>query len=440
MVRQVTAPSVESRSGEDNPNHFLVQMPSSDPYMEANTSSTEDEPNIARYSSSVDHDDRKIGLLFVIDCLNIGGTEKQLIELIGRLDRKKFALHLVCLRSSEYQQKLELDCDLVVLELPKLVSISGLRKLLSLSKYIRSRDIQVVQTFFIDANIVGTIAARLAGASVVISSRREMVYWYTPMIMLSFRVLKHFTTRYLANSGNVRDYVSVKEGIPKDRIDVLYNGIDLSRFSASKDGRQFEIRKEIGAAPGVPIVGIVSNLNRPVKRVDVFLMAAAEVLERGLDAVFVIVGEGYLKEQLEGMGKALGIAGRLHFIGSKEDVVPYMQSFSIAVNSSESEGFSNAVLEYMACGVPVVATKFGGSSEAVVHGETGLLVEPNNHMEMAGAIIELLKDSQKAKKMGEHGRARVEGNFSFEVVVERQQRYYADVLFQTRVGKIGRVI
>ena len=95
------------------------------------------------------------------------------------------------------------------------------------------------------------------------------------------------------------------------------------------------------------------------------------------------------------MGDDLCISDKLRFVGSKEDVVPYIHSFNIAVNSSESEGFSNAVLEYMACGVPVVATNFGGSSESVVHGETGLLVTPNNHVEMADTIIELLKYPEK---------------------------------------------
>jgi glycosyltransferase involved in cell wall biosynthesis len=400
---------------------------------------TEEESEIGRSVSSIVPGNDKIKLLYIIDCLNIGGTEKQLIELINRLDRKKFDLYLCCLRDSEYLQKLKLDCNVHILDLRKLVSIRGLRKLVNLSEYIRSKNIQIVQTFFIDANIVGTIAARLAGTRVIISSRREMVYWYTPKILYAFKFLKHFTTKYLANSSNVRDYVSEKEGIQKNRIDVLYNGIDLSRYSVDNKVRQSEIRNEIGAASDDAIVGIVSNLNRPVKRVDVFLMAAAEVLGKGFNALFVIVGEGYLKEQLQRMGKELGITEKLRFIGSKENVVPYIQSFSIAVNSSESEGFSNAVLEYMACGVPVVATNFGGSSEAVIHGETGLLVNPNNHIEMADAIIELLQDPQTAKSMGSRGRTRVESNFAFEVVVERQEHYYAHLLSREPSGKIRRI-
>ena len=376
----------------------------------------------------------KIKLLYVIDSLSIGGTEKQLVELINRLNPDKYDLSLCCLRDSEYLQKLELDCNVLVLDLRSLVSIAGLRKLAQLSKYIRSGNIQIVQTFFIDANIVGTIAARLGGAQAVISSRREMVYWYTPMILLAFKMLKYFTTRYLANSSNVRDYVSAREGIPKDRIDVLYNGIDLMRYRVADGDTQSGIRDELGVAPGDAIVGIVSNLNRPVKRVDVFLLAAAEILGKGIEAIFVIVGEGHLKAQLQHLGKELGIANRLRFVGSKENVIPYIQSFNIAVNSSESEGFSNAVLEYMACGVPAVATSFGGSSEAIIHGETGLLVEPNNHLEMAEAIIGLINDPVMARTMGKRGRERVENKFAFEVVVRRQEQYYSDILSRDRVS------
>ena len=377
--------------------------------------------------------DKKVKLLYIIDCLNIGGTEKQLIELINRLDREKFDLYLCCLRESEYLQKQKLDCHVLVLDVYTLVSIQGLRKLIELSQYIRSRNIDIVQTFFIDANVFGTIASKLGGARAVISSRRDMAYWYTPVILYVLRFLRYFTTRYLVNSCNVRDYVSAKEWIPKEKIDVLYNGIDISRFSAENINRQSVIFNEIRATSDDAIVGIVSNLNRSVKRVDIFLLAAAEILGRGFKAIFVIVGEGQLKEKLLGMCKELGILDKVRFVGSQENVLPYIQSFTVAVNSSESEGLSNAVLEYMACGVPVVATNFGGSSESVIHAETGLLVSPNNPVEMADAIIELLNDPEKARSMGARGRDRIESNFSFEVVVGKQEQYYMDVLSQDRI-------
>ncbi len=386
------------------------------------------ETDISGKISSAASGGGNIRLLYIIDCLNIGGTEKQLIEIINRLDHGKFDLYLCCLRDSGYLHKLELNCNILVLELQSLLSFKGIGKLFNLSKFIRTNNIQIVQTFFIDANIVGTIAARLGGARVIISSRRDMVYWYTPVISIIYRTLKPFTTRYLANSCSVRDHVAEKEGISKDRIDVLYNGIDLSRYSVENYSRSPGIRNEIGATHDEAIVGIVSNLNRRVKRVDVFVQAAAEILGKGINALFIVVGEGPLKSELQHQGMELGIAHKLRFVGSKDNVVPYIQSFNIAVNSSESEGFSNAVLEYMACGIPAVATSFGGSSESVINGETGLLVRPNNPAEMADAIITLLKDPVKARSMGARGREYVEENFAFDVVVEKQEKYYADVL------------
>jgi glycosyltransferase involved in cell wall biosynthesis len=294
------------------------------------------------------------------------------------------------------------------------------------------KNINIVQTFFIDANIFGTMAAKAGGANVIISSRRDLGYWYTPSILFVFKVLKIFTTRYLANSLSVRDCVSVREGVRKDKIDVHYNGIEVASYRYREGADNLAIRNEMGARSGDPIVGIVANLNRPVKGVDSFLRAASEVLGRRVNTLFVIVGDGHLKTELVAMAERLDIGEQVRFLGSKENVVPYIQAFDVAVNSSESEGFSNAVLEYMACGIPVVATNNGGSAESVIDKRSGFLIPPNDHVSLASAIIELLDNPEKARAMGGEGKKIAETKFSMELAVKKLEQYYRETLFKAR--------
>lgn len=157
---------------------------------------------------------------------------------------------------------------------------------------------------------------------------------------------------------------------------------------------------------------IVANL-RPVKDHATFLRAARRVVEACRETSFVLAGEGDLEPHLRDMAVALGIADQVHFAGRCEDVPALLAQSDVCVLSSKSEGFSNAILEYMAAARPVVATRAGGADEAITEGLNGFLVDPGDDMRMAERIILLLKDPRMARRMGDRGR---------EIAVERFSR------------------
>jgi len=183
------------------------------------------------------------------------------------------------------------------------------------------------------------------------------------------------------------------------------------------------------------VVGIVSNLNRRVKRIDVFLKAAAYVAERRSGFRFVIIGDGEFKDELIAISKTLGIQEVVDFAGRIVNVKEYLKCVDIGVLSSDSEGFSNAILEYMASGVPVVATAVGGNKEAIVNGVSGFLVPPGDYRAMGERIIQLADERETYLEMQRQGLACVLDKFSLEKALEAYQKFYGRVMAR-RMGEL----
>jgi glycosyltransferase involved in cell wall biosynthesis len=183
-----------------------------------------------------------------------------------------------------------------------------------------------------------------------------------------------------------------------------------------------------GLPPHRRFVTMVANLHNPVKDYPMFLRAAAQVRAQVSDASFVVAGEGELIEDLRALAGELGIERDVFFIGRCNQVAELLFASDVCVLSSKAEGFSNAILEYMGAGRPVVATDVGGAREVIVEGETGYLVASGDDQLMAARIIDLLNASQKADAMGERGRAIVAQKFSSQVQLERTAELYRRVM------------
>jgi glycosyltransferase involved in cell wall biosynthesis len=161
------------------------------------------------------------------------------------------------------------------------------------------------------------------------------------------------------------------------------------------------------------------------------LRSAQQVITELKNAHFVMAGEGNLIPEMKDLAVELGIAKNCHFTGRCEKVAELLSISDVCVLSSTNEGFSNSILEYMSAGKPVVATNVGGASEAIIESETGYLVESNDDRAMASRLIELLKDGEKAQRMGELGRKRIEECFSISAQLER-----ITTIYQTELNKL----
>ncbi|MCK4414327.1 MAG: glycosyltransferase [Candidatus Eisenbacteria sp.] len=371
---------------------------------------------------------RRLRLLYCIDTVGQdAGPDRQLSELIPRIDPLRFEIHLCCFEQCERLNELSRWCAPLVLPVPSFYRPRGLRALSRLHRYIDEHRIEVMHTFMVDANILGILAARRSYCRAVISSRRNMGYWMTPLYRRLYRLLNRFSTRLLANSEAVRRHVIATEGVAPEKVDVLYNGVDLARFA--RGAGDPPIARSRHLAEGAKVVGVVANL-RPIKDHALFLKAAKQVAEAVPEATFLLVGTGPLRRSLAALAEELGIGRRVLFSEGTGTVVDYLPWMDVGCLSSASEGFSNALLEYMAAGLPVVATDVGGNREAVEHGVTGFIVPHGNPSALAAPIIELLANESLRQRLGRRSRQRCSERFAIEDVVRRHENYYAAVFEQ----------
>jgi glycosyltransferase involved in cell wall biosynthesis len=269
--------------------------------------------------------------------------------------------------------------------------------------------------------------AFLAGVRARVTSKGETDGFRTPMQKRAERAAFRLSHRVIANCLVVQNQL-IKEGVSPSKIIQHYNGLDLERLKVRAGLR----RKEALAAFGLPserrYLSIVANLRNAVKDHPMFLRAAARVRASVPDAGFVIAGEGELMESLRELAVQLGIQDDVFFIGRCDNVADLLFASDIGVLSSKAEGFANAILEYMAAGLPVVATDVGGAREAIAEGETGYTVASGDDERMAERIIELLNETKRARAMGERGKLIAAEKFSCDRHLQNTLELYDELL------------
>jgi glycosyltransferase involved in cell wall biosynthesis len=221
---------------------------------------------------------------------------------------------------------------------------------------------------------------------------------------------------------------------------VVHNGLDLERVVLSKNASREVALHSLGIRriSDFPkrFVTIVANMRHDVKDYPMFLRAARRVSRAVPEAGFLLAGEGELQESLKQLAAQMGIGGNTFFLGRSENVAQLLSVSEVCALSSKAEGFSNAILEYMAAGRPVVATDVGGAREAIVEDETGYIVPSGNDELMAEKIISLLRDPAKARLMGAQGRRVVEEKFSSQALLRNTETLYERLLIARRSTRV----
>lgn len=345
-----------------------------------------------------------------VDTYSPGGTQRQMIELIERLDRRQFRVHPVCFhRTGEWFERVAgFDEPVAVFPIHGFCRTATVHQLRAFARWCRTSQIAVLQTCELYSNIFGLVGGALASVPVRIGSRRGMVE--TRAQQRVQRAAYAAAHRVVANSQAAASRLR-HEGVPDRKIDVFYNGIDLSAFPAP--------RRRGGRAR----IALVACL-REEKRIDVLIAAAPRVLARHPSAEFWVVGNGSCREQLVALAQQSGVSERFRFLGHRDDVPALLADADVFVLPSRSEAFPNAVMEAMAAGLPVVATAVGGIPELVADGHTGRLVPTGDPEALALALIELLDEPRRAAQLGLAARQRVEQMFSFDRMVDQFANLY----------------
>jgi len=373
----------------------------------------------------------KPNVLFVIDSFEQGGSERQALQLLRQLHQTgECHLHLACLqdRGSLRGEAEQLNLgEIHEYPLTSFYDLNFARQLRRLVDYLKEKQIDVVHAHCFYTNIFSMTGAFLAGVPARITSKGETGL-RTPMQKLAERISFRLAHRVIANCLVVQNQL-IREGVNPRRIIQHYNGLDLERLKVDGGLTQTAARTMFGLpTDDRRFVTIVANLRNPVKDYPMFLRAAARVRTVVPDAAFVIAGEGELMPSLKQLAAELGIADEVHFIGRCNDVASLLFASNVGVLSSTSEGFANAILEYMAAGLPVVATDVGGVREAIIEGETGYIVPSGDDKQMAERIIQTLANDETARVMGARGKSLAAEKFSSNLHLQNTLELYNELL------------
>lgn len=366
---------------------------------------------------------------YLIDTMacDTAGTQKQLLETIRRLDRRRYEPHLVCLWESPWMRGAALPCPVHVLGYRGFIKSSFPGVVRRLARHLDEIDARLVHVFFDESIFVGWLSVRrMQRPARLLSSRRDMGLgltnqpWYHRLFPFLLAMINRDFAAIVTNSEAVRRYAARREHTSFSKFVVLRNGVDLPDAAAAAGS-------SIGAA-GELRVGIVASLT-PVKRHDVLLRAWALCAHVGMPAGarLILIGDGPERARLEGLAHELGLDGSVLFAGGVSEVQPWLRSLAVGVLCSDREGLSNAILEYMAWGLPVVATKVGGNPE-LVSVENGLLVPPDSPEALAAALQQLFEDPALRERMGRAAAQKVRSLYSWEASMAALMACYDDVL------------
>lgn len=341
-----------------------------------------------------------------------GGTERQMLELVRRLDRQRFSVHVACFhREGTWLPAVEQHAASVTeFAIPRFRSRGALRAAAAFRTWCRRLNLAILQASDLYANIFALPVAAAAGVPVRIGSRRELNPDKTGAQLAAQRAAYAFAHRVVANSRAAATRLR-REGLPARRVVQIANGIDLERFSPA------------APRPSLRRLVTVARL-RPEKGHDTLIDAASAILRAFPDATLTIVGDGPLRQTLAARIADRSLGGRVHLAGHAEDVAAVLREHDVFVLASRSEAFPNSVIEAMAAGMPVVATDVGGIPELVEHGRSGLLVPPDRPAVLASAVIELLRRPSFAGALGRKARADVQARYSFDRMVHRFEHLY----------------
>ncbi|MGO9952149.1 MAG: glycosyltransferase [Dissulfurispiraceae bacterium] len=372
---------------------------------------------------------KKIRIAYLIDTISSdrAGTEKQLLNIIKQLDRNSFEVTLICLYASPWMSRNRLPCEVTTIGYKGFLKPNFPLVVRRYLHILRERQIDMVQTFFEDSMFVGGLGKIMSRKHhALVASRRDLGLGSDePAYHWLFKKLRFLIFRcsdgIAVNAHAIKTYLSGHEKTPSEKITVIGNGIYMPEPFSAPPALFGKYNNDIW-------IGIAANL-KPVKRIDVFLRALAHLKESQLIARVhaVVLGEGRLRTDLLQLATDLGIADRVHFVGAIDNVNDYLQCINIGVLCSDKEGLPNAIMEYMACGLPVVATDVGGVGE-LVDDTNGISVPAGDYVALGKALAKLVSSASLRKEMGTNSLDKIRKRSTWDIIMPQWEIYYRSIV------------
>jgi len=372
---------------------------------------------------------KQINILQIISSKDAtGGSQEHTRILCAGLDKTKYRIIVVTRPGSIVPYYKKQGFEVVPVELRH--NPGSILKLLGI---IKKHKIHIIHTHNMLADRRGCVAGWLGGVPIVVTTIHTLMNTDrfgekkrgTSIWQYNF-LLKHVPKKIIALSKEVKRHTQKELHLGEDRISLIYNASDLSRLNLSVNKQ--EKKKEFGIDENCYVIGTVGRLVE-LKGYPYLIKAASLVLKNFSAKIkFLVVGDGYMSDELKSLAKGLGIADKIIFTGQRQDVPEILHILDIFVLPSYYEGLPRSIIEAQACGVPVVATNIGGVPEVVVNDKTGILVPPKDEKAIAKAVIDLLRNKDKARRMGDAGRELVQKQFDAPAFIKRTGDLFEDLI------------
>lgn len=373
----------------------------------------------------------KIAIAHFLATNFFGGPEKQLLEHVQRLDKKRFLPQVVSFdESGKPNQLLEKmrSIGIPTKEIPSANSFDP-RMIIDLVSVMRKEKIKLICVHGYKANIIGRVAAWIAGIPVIAISRGwtgedtkiKLYEW------LDKRFL-HFANHIVAVSHGQKEKIT-KLGIPLEHISVIHNSIAVPKDDMKP--KAISLRQKLGVPDHAVLVASAGRLS-PEKNYVGMIESARIVAASNKEVFFVIFGEGVLRSELQQSIETAGLGNRFLLPGFRTDLQTALQEIDVFMLPSFTEGLPNVILEAFVVGKPVVATRVGGTPEVVEEGISGFLTEPHEIADMARYVLQLAQDPALRHSMGSRGQEYVLENFGFEHQTQAYEQLYWKIVNQNR--------
>ncbi len=353
-----------------------------------------------------------IRVVHVVPNLSTGGMERLVVEMLKHADRQQFVPHVLCIgqRGELAREADELGISVTALEAPLR---RNPRLPFKIARYLRSINADVIHTHGPYAQFYGGLAAYIAGGLPVVHTMHGFPWPRTVRRRLLSRISNALTRFIVPVSHDLAKYARCELKAPAKRVRVVHNGIDSSHFDAAVVSL---------SAPRYSSL-MVARLSS--EKDFASLIAAVDVIrQKHHEFRLAIAGEGPQRADIERQIDHLQLRRHIELLGNRSDIPDLLSRSETFVLSTHTEGISIALLESMACGLPVVATAVGGNPEVLADGETGFLVPPGNPEALADRLLWLINHPQEARAMGAAGRLRVEEKFNIRVMAATYERLY----------------
>lgn len=365
---------------------------------------------------------RPIAVTHVVLSLDVGGLERIVVDLIRAGPALGQVVSVACLeRAGTLADEAErLGARVLVAGKSPGLRPSGAARMRSVLRELRP---DVLHTHQIGALLYAGPASWSLGRPPILHTEHGKHYHARRRTRMIGRLAGRFAAHFLAVSADIAAEVADHRIVPRRKLGVVPNGIDVDRFGGDDRPGTAALRARFAIPADAPVVGTVGRLCE-VKRQDRLIRAFRNLEGIDPEPHLLLVGDGPLRASLAGLARELGVADRVHFAGYQSHPELFLSIMSVFALTSQSEGMPLSIIEAWAAGLPVVATRVGGVPEMIEEGRTGLMVEPDDEVGLAARIATLIGDRDRARSLAHAGRAIARERFSLQAMAGAYDRLY----------------